>query len=100
LIERESLATAIRQAQAEASEVVLSLPLRESTLAPLLEKGWSGVGSELGGQPDEVTVQSSCFSYCIMGLRPRFKTPFSQVRDKLVGYAVRPFMLFDRVLAF
>ena len=30
-----------------------------------------------------------------MGLRPRFKTPFSQVRDKLVGYAVRPFMLFE-----
>ena len=30
-----------------------------------------------------------------MGLRPRFKTPFSQARDKLVGYAIRPFMLFE-----
>ena len=27
-----------------------------------------------------------------MGFRPRFKTPFSQARDKLVGYAIRPFM--------
>jgi cyclic-di-AMP phosphodiesterase PgpH len=25
-----------------------------------------------------------------MGLRPRFKTPFSQVRDKLLAYAMRP----------
>jgi cyclic-di-AMP phosphodiesterase PgpH len=30
-----------------------------------------------------------------MGLRPRFKTPFSQVRDKLVGYAIRPFLRFE-----
>ncbi len=30
-----------------------------------------------------------------MGLRPRFKTPLSQVRDKLVGYVIRPFMLFE-----
>ena len=29
-----------------------------------------------------------------MGLRPRFKTPFSQARDKLVAYAMRPLMLF------
>jgi len=29
-----------------------------------------------------------------MGLRPRFKTPFSQARDKLVAYAVRPLMVF------
>jgi cyclic-di-AMP phosphodiesterase PgpH len=28
-----------------------------------------------------------------MGLRPRFKTPFSQARDKLVAYALRPLML-------
>ena len=30
-----------------------------------------------------------------MGLRPRFKTPFAQARDKLVGYAIRPFAGFD-----
>lgn len=30
-----------------------------------------------------------------MGLRPRFKTPFSQARDKLVAYAIRPFMVFE-----
>ena len=30
-----------------------------------------------------------------MGLRPRFKTPFSAARDKLVGYAVRPLMAFE-----
>jgi len=29
-----------------------------------------------------------------MGLRPRFKTPFSQARDKLIAYAMRPLMLF------
>jgi len=28
-----------------------------------------------------------------MGLRPRFKTPFSQARDKLIVYAMRPLML-------
>ncbi|HEX3186259.1 MAG TPA: HDIG domain-containing protein [Pyrinomonadaceae bacterium] len=28
-----------------------------------------------------------------MGLRPRFKTPFSQARDKLIAYAMRPLML-------
>ncbi len=31
-----------------------------------------------------------------MGLRPRFKTPLAQARDKLVGYAIRPFTVFDR----
>ena len=31
-----------------------------------------------------------------MGLRPRFKTPFSQARDKIVSYAIRPFMVFER----
>jgi len=30
-----------------------------------------------------------------MGLRPRFKTPFSAARDKLVGYALRPLMAFE-----
>jgi putative nucleotidyltransferase with HDIG domain len=30
-----------------------------------------------------------------MGLRPRFKSPLSQTRDKLVSYAIRPFMLFE-----
>lgn len=30
-----------------------------------------------------------------MGLRPRFKTPLSQARDRLVGYAIRPFMMFE-----
>ena len=30
-----------------------------------------------------------------MGLRPRFKTPFSQARDKLLAYAMRPFMFFQ-----
>lgn len=30
-----------------------------------------------------------------MGLRPRFKTPLSQTRDKLVSYAIRPFMKFE-----
>ena len=30
-----------------------------------------------------------------MGLRPRFKTPVSQVRDKLLAYALRPFMVFQ-----
>ena len=29
-----------------------------------------------------------------MGLRPRFKTPFSQARDKLIAYALRPLMVF------
>ena len=29
-----------------------------------------------------------------MGLRPRFKTPFSQARDKLIAYAMRPLMMF------
>ena len=28
-----------------------------------------------------------------MGLRPRFKTPFSQARDKLLAYLMRPLML-------
>lgn len=31
-----------------------------------------------------------------MGLRPRFKTPFSEARDKLLGYALRPMMAFPR----
>jgi putative nucleotidyltransferase with HDIG domain len=30
-----------------------------------------------------------------MGLRPRFKSPLSQARDKLVSYAIRPFMFFE-----
>ena len=30
-----------------------------------------------------------------MGLRPRFKTPFSQARDKLLAYAIRPLMFFQ-----
>jgi cyclic-di-AMP phosphodiesterase PgpH len=30
-----------------------------------------------------------------MGLRPRFKTPISQARDKLVAYAMRPLMVFQ-----
>jgi putative nucleotidyltransferase with HDIG domain len=30
-----------------------------------------------------------------MGLRPRFKTPVSQVRDKLLAYVIRPFMVFE-----
>jgi putative nucleotidyltransferase with HDIG domain len=30
-----------------------------------------------------------------MGLRPRFKTPFSQARDKLVAYAMRPLLFFQ-----
>jgi putative nucleotidyltransferase with HDIG domain len=30
-----------------------------------------------------------------MGLRPRFKTPLTQTRDKLVSYAIRPFMMFE-----
>jgi putative nucleotidyltransferase with HDIG domain len=30
-----------------------------------------------------------------MGLRPRFKTPLSQARDKLIAYAMRPLMLFQ-----
>src|SRR5215203_1086298 len=29
-----------------------------------------------------------------MGLRPRFKTPFSQARDRLMGYIMRPLMFF------
>lgn len=29
-----------------------------------------------------------------MGLRPRFKTPFSQARDKLLAYAIGPLMVF------
>ena len=29
-----------------------------------------------------------------MGLRPRFKTPFSQARDKVLAYAIRPLMVF------
>ena len=28
-----------------------------------------------------------------MGLRPRFKTPFSQARDKFIAYAMRPLMV-------
>lgn len=30
-----------------------------------------------------------------MGLRPRFKTPFSQARDQLLAYAIRPLMVFQ-----
>jgi cyclic-di-AMP phosphodiesterase PgpH len=30
-----------------------------------------------------------------MGLRPRFKTPFSQARDKLIAYSMRPLMVFQ-----
>src|SRR5689334_15997012 len=30
-----------------------------------------------------------------MGLRPRFKTPVSQFRDKLLAYALRPFLVFQ-----
>lgn len=30
-----------------------------------------------------------------MGLRPRFKTPFSQARDKLLAYLMRPLMVFQ-----
>ena len=30
-----------------------------------------------------------------MGLRPRFKTPFSQVRDKLLAYAIHPLKVFQ-----
>jgi len=30
-----------------------------------------------------------------MGLRPRFKSPLSQARDKLVSYAISPFMMFE-----
>ena len=30
-----------------------------------------------------------------MGLRPRFKTPFSQARDKLLAYVKRPFMVLE-----
>ena len=30
-----------------------------------------------------------------MGLRPKFKTPVSQARDKLVAYAIRPLMVFQ-----
>lgn len=29
-----------------------------------------------------------------MGLRPRFKTPFSQARDKVLAYAIRPLLVF------
>jgi putative nucleotidyltransferase with HDIG domain len=29
-----------------------------------------------------------------MGLRPRFKTPFSQARDKLLAYVMRPLLVF------
>jgi cyclic-di-AMP phosphodiesterase PgpH len=29
-----------------------------------------------------------------MGLRPRFKTPLSQARDRLVGYLLRPLLIF------
>jgi putative nucleotidyltransferase with HDIG domain len=31
-----------------------------------------------------------------MGLRPRFKTPFSQARDKLIAYSLRPLMMLPR----
>src|SRR5215213_7840394 len=30
-----------------------------------------------------------------MGLRPRFKTPVSQARDKIIAYALRPLMFFE-----
>src|ERR1043165_7618225 len=30
-----------------------------------------------------------------MGLRPRFKTPLSQARDKLMAYAIRPLLVFQ-----
>jgi putative nucleotidyltransferase with HDIG domain len=32
-----------------------------------------------------------------MGLRPRFKTPLSQARDKLIAYALRPLMKLPRL---
>ena len=35
-----------------------------------------------------------------MGLRPRFKTPFSQARDKLIAYAMRPLMVFKPLTRF
>ena len=46
---------------------------------------WSGLSAGL------------CLPTCksIMGLRPRFKTPFSQARDKLLAYAIRPLMVFQ-----
>ena len=53
LIDKESLAISIRQAQAEASEVVAISALRESSLAPLLEKAGAVLARNLGGQPDE-----------------------------------------------
>jgi cyclic-di-AMP phosphodiesterase PgpH len=30
-----------------------------------------------------------------MGLRPRFKTPFSEARDQLLAYAIRPLLVFQ-----
>src|SRR5215211_1965078 len=30
-----------------------------------------------------------------MGFRPRFKTPVSQARDKLLAYAIRPLIVFQ-----
>jgi hypothetical protein len=30
-----------------------------------------------------------------MGLRPRFKTPFSEARDKTIAYVLRPLMRFQ-----
>ncbi|HEX6717401.1 MAG TPA: hypothetical protein VF088_09835, partial [Pyrinomonadaceae bacterium] len=30
-----------------------------------------------------------------MGLRPRFKTPINQARDKILAYAMRPLMVFQ-----
>ena len=35
-----------------------------------------------------------------MGLRPRFKTPLSEARDKLLDYALRPLMVFSRPTRF
>ena len=35
-----------------------------------------------------------------MGLRPRFKTPFSQARDKLLAYLMRPLMWFKPLTRF
>ncbi|PYS74530.1 MAG: hypothetical protein DMF69_01590 [Acidobacteria bacterium] len=62
MIDKEVLAIAIRQAQSEASEVVAISALRESTLAPLLEKAGAVLARNLGGQPDESERYSEAVS--------------------------------------
>ncbi len=52
LLEVGTLSAVVRQAQVEANEVVVISAIRESSLAPLLERAGAVLARNLGGQPD------------------------------------------------